>query len=58
MRNLTGEDPRTAEHGYSRMLCNALAKVFVREDGHVEGGDRIEPTGHGEFGSLEGDGYF
>ncbi len=64
----TGEDPRIAEHGYSRMLCDALAKVFGREDGRVDTGGRPHPvtfatleevpTGHGEFGSLEGDGYF
>ena len=50
------------------MLCDALAKVFGREDGRVDTGGRPHPvtfatleevpTGHGEFGSLEGDGYF
>ena len=58
-----GEDPRITEHGYSRILCDTLAKVFGREDGRVDRGGRPHstleqvPTGHGEFGSLEGDGY-
>ncbi len=50
------------------MLCDTLAKVFGREDRRINTGGRPHPvtfitlkevlTGHGEFGSLEGDSYF
>ncbi len=50
------------------MLCDALAKVFSREDRRINIGGRPYPvtfitlkevlTGYGEFSSLEGDSYF
>jgi hypothetical protein len=63
-----GEDPKITEHDYNWILRDALAKVFGREHGRASTGGRPHPailatleeipTGHGEFGSLEGDSYF
>lgn len=61
-----GEDSRTTEHGYGRIVCDALAEVSGRGNGCANLGKQthsaILATGekvlirYGESGSLENDG--